>query len=164
MGLFSAIVGVGSTLLGMKGAKDSAEAQKQQAKANAAIARKNAAFARENQRDVLLMGRTAEIDKWGEINRAISSTRAAQAGAGLVVDEAGTVTADQIDDMIYMGATDIRRIRNNVELEQRKFERQEESFNLQAKFGTQAANSINPNFAAISAGIRGFSNNFDLIF
>jgi len=154
MALFSAIMaglGVASSILG---AKKQAKAQKGALKANAEIAGLNAETSRENAYDVELAGRFAEIEQYRKINRAVGTTRAAVAGAGIVVDDAGATSQDLVDDMVNMGAMDITRIRRNVALERKKFEKQAENFELQKKHGMASAGSISPNFAAITAGLQ----------
>ena len=164
MALFSALLGIGSTLLGIKGASDQAKAQKTSELGNAKIAALNADIARENQRDVEIMGRDNITAQFAKINQALGATRAAVAGAGLVVDAPGTTTQQLVDDMAFVGALDIRRLRENIRLEKRKFKRDEESFSLQEQFGITAAGSISPGLAGFTAGVQGVSNNFDLIF
>lgn len=152
--VFGAILGAASAVLSFKGARDSAKSQKQAARANAEIAGMNAEFSRENEFDVVLQGRSLELEKYRQINRAIGSTRAAVAGAGLEVeDDPGTVSSDLVDDMRAVGAIDIMRIRENTRLERKKFAQQTRDFEMREKFGMQSARSISPTFAGLTAGL-----------
>jgi len=153
MGLFSAIVGGVSLVSSFVGGRKQAKAQKAAARGNAEIAGLNRDIALENARDVTLAGRDLEIEQYKTINRAIGSARAAAAGAGIEVDLAGTISQDIVDDMRYVGAMDIQKIRQNVALERKKFEGQAEDFEMRRKFGLSSASAISPNLAGLTAGL-----------
>jgi len=154
MGIFSAIVGGIGLVSSIAGASSKASANKAAKKANAEIAGLNRDIAFENARDVTLAGRELEIEQYAKINRAISSTRAGIAGAGLELEDGpGTTTQDLISDMRYMGMMDVQQIRRNIVLERKKFEGQAEDFEMRRKFGMASANAISPGFAGITAGI-----------
>lgn len=149
----SAILGGVSILSSFLGGKKTASANKKAALANAEISELNAGFSRENAADVVLAGRELEIEKFQQINRSIGATRAAIAGAGLVVEDgAGTVSQDLVSDMRVIGAMDIQKIRDNVQLERKKFDQQEKDSLLRAEHGQASARSISPNFAGLTAG------------
>lgn len=152
--VFGAILGAVSVGLSISGASKQASATKAAKKGNAKIAGLNRDIALENAFDVTLGGRDLEIEQYAKINRAIGSTRAATAGAGIVVDDdPGTTSADLVRDMRHVGAIDIQRIRRNVALERKKFEGQAEDFEMRRKFGMASASAISPGFAGLTAGL-----------
>jgi len=105
---------------------------------NAAVAGNNAQIARDNARDVELRGREAVYDQRRAVSRELGRVRAASAGAGLVVDEVGTVPQDLVNAMAEAGELDIMRLRNNIDREKRRalieasnYEAQQGQFEMQ---------------------------------
>ena len=129
-----------------------AEGAKDQAAFNQAMAERNQKIAIMNALDVQKKGRTAVYEQRRRVAQDLSSTRAAAAGAGLVVDEAGTTPQQMVTAMTVAGEMDVMRLQNNIEREKRRALIQGQDFELRAgQFAVQRS-SINPFRSAVTAG------------
>lgn len=150
----------GSAYMGATAQQQQYQAQAQSAEYSAEVARNNAKIAEDNKQDIELQGRQAVFDQRRQVARSLSSVRAATAGSGLVVDEAGTTPQDLVQTMTEAGELDVMRLRNNIEREKRRAEIQGTNFQaqagqleLEASNLESAAGSINPFFSAVLGGV-----------
>ena len=118
-GATGALTGAGIGL-SAAGAYSASKANKANAAYSRDVALTNAQVAADNARDVELRGRQAVYDQRRAVAREVSDVRAATAGAGLVVDEAGTTPQDMVRAMNEAGELDVMRLRNNIEREKRR--------------------------------------------
>lgn len=164
IGSLTAILGLASTALSVVGAFQAAKAQQAQARYQAQVAQNNAEIARQNIEDARKRGRQAEYEKRLQIARALGKQRAATAGAGLLVDEAGSTPDDLMQEMAEAGELDVLKIRDNVIREQRKWQIQEMGFLAQEDQYNLQADSVKPGLAALTAGLGGIAQNADVLF
>lgn len=158
------MLGILSTALQAVGAFQAAKARKQQAEYQAQVARNNAVIAEQNVRDAEIRGREREYEQRRRVSRALSSQRAATAGAGLMVDEVGTTPQDLVVSMVEAGELDVLKIRDNTLREQRGHQIQADSHTAQAGQYQLQADSESPFLAALSAGVGAAGRNADILF
>lgn len=156
-----AAAGVG---LAAGGAYQASQARKQQAAFSRDMALTNEVIALDNARDVELRGRQAVYDQRRAVARQLSSVRAASAGAGMVVDEIGTVPQDMVIAMAEAGELDVMRLQNNIERERRRALVQGAQFEAQAGQFELQRSSESPFRSALVTGVSGAVGNYDLLF
>lgn len=161
----AAIAGAG---IGMAAASSYTQAQSDKAQAKYArdVQLTNQQIALDNARDVELRGRQAVFDQRRAVARELSTVRAATAGAGLAVGEAGTTPQDMVRAMTEAGELDVMRLRNNIEREKRRALVQAQNFEAQAGQFDLQRRSINPLRSAFSTAVAGASSpaNMDILF
>jgi len=132
------------------GAYKGSQANKANAKFSANQAQANAAIAQRNAADVVDRGKDAIADQKKATIRALSNIRASAAGAGLVVDQEGTLPQDLVVAMTEAGELDIVRLQKNITAQAGQFKAQ--------------AKSINPFFSTASAGLNSAAGSGDILF
>lgn len=145
-----ALIGGG---IGMQAASafNQAKGAKAQAAYNRDIAKMNEKIALDNMRDIEKRGRGDIFDQRRAVARELSNVRAATAGAGLVVNEAGTTPQDLVRAMAEAGELDVLRLRNNIEREKRRASIEGANYAAQAgQFEAQRA-SISPFRSALTS-------------
>lgn len=162
MGFMTALA-IGSTVSGMIGASKKAKADKAALRAQAEQDLRNAEIAKENARDVERVGRININDAKVAAARSIDQAKASYVGRGVVINESGTTPTAVVQDMVRAGEIDVIRLRDNIEMEKRRALDQAENFEAQAASTFGTASSIKPGFAALTAGIGGLANNYDLL-
>lgn len=120
---------------------------------NREVAEMNKKIALENAADVRARGRIAVFDQRRAVARAIGKTRASLAGAGVVVDEAGTISQDAVDAMREAGELDVLRLQSNIEREERRALIQAANFEAEAGAFELERKQNNPFQAAAFAGV-----------
>lgn len=143
-----------------------AQGQKSQAAFNRDVALNNQIIAEQNVADIADRGRVAVYDQRRAVARELGNVRAATAGSGLVVDEAGTTPQDMVRAMVDAGELDVMRLQNNIDREQRRASIQGANFAAQAgQFEANRA-SINPFRSALTSAFQGATTgmNADILF
>lgn len=161
-----ASIGMAVASVGMQaaGAYSQAKAKKGAAKYNRDVALTNAQIADDNMRDTELRGRQAVFDQRRAVVREMASVRAASAGAGLTVGEAGTTPQDLVQSMVEAGELDVMRLRNNIENEKRRAAIEGTSFRAQAGAFEAERRSISPLRSAVISGGGAVMSNKDVLF
>jgi hypothetical protein len=156
-----AVAGVG---LSAYGAYSSSKANKKQSQAQAEQATVNAEIAQRNAKDIVKQGRDALFDQKIATLVSMGQVRSGTAGAGFVVDSAGT-TGDQLyRSMAEAGELDISRLQENIEREKQRALDQGANFTAQAnQFKTQSR-GYNPLLSGFTAGLGGLNQNADVLF
>jgi len=146
------------------GAYKGSQANKANAKFSANQAQANAAIAQRNAADVVDRGKDAIADQKKATIRALSNIRASAAGAGLVVDQEGTLPQDLVVAMTEAGELDIVRLQKNIDREEQRAKDQGANYTAQAGQFKAQAKSINPFFSTASAGLNSAAGSGDILF
>ena len=150
------IAGVGFAALG---AIQQSQASKAQANYNAQVQRNNEVIALQNAEDARLRGKVEADKARTRVQQTVGATRASLAANGLLVDDdIGTTSAGLLSDVLDAGELDILTIKNNAELEARRFEIQANSASATAGGLTLQAKSFNPFLDGVSAGVAGVNS------
>lgn len=158
---FLTILGVGLTALG---SYNQAKSQKQQAEFLEEQAANNAIIAEQNARAIGLQGRQAIYEQRRMLARSLSGARAAVAGTGLVIDEAGTTPQALLDSMVASGELDIMVLQQNIENEQRRARIEGDQYEAQATQYGMTASGINPFLTGLTAGVSAATASSDILF
>lgn len=159
----AALVG-GGIGLQAAGAYANAKGQRAQAAYSRDVALTNRQIALDNARDVELRGRQAVFDQRRAVARELSNVKAATAGSGLVVGEAGTTPQELVQAMAQAGELDVMRLKNNIEREERRALVQGASFEAQAGQFELSRSQINPFRSALTTAVGGAVGNADILF
>jgi hypothetical protein len=156
-----AVAGVG---LSAYGAYSSSKANKKQSQAQAEQAEMNAEIAKRNAADVVKQGKDALFDQKLATLASLGQVRSGTAGAGFVVDSAGT-TGDQLyRSMAEAGELDISRLQENIEREEQRALDQGANFTAQANQFKIQSRGYNPLLSGFTAGVGGLNQSADILF
>lgn len=158
------VLAVTSVGLSAAGAFGAAKDKKRSANYNAAVNRNNAEIAQTNAEDIAERGEIAAQAQGVRTRQTIGAAKAALAGSGILVNDAGSTGEQLIDDLAKAGALDVLRLREAASREEHRALVQGVNFEAQAGLFDLQATSINPAFAGLSAGLRSASNNADTLF
>lgn len=154
------LISVGTTVAGTVvssvGAYQQSKAAQAQAEYNAAVQRNNATIARQDADIIRARGEAEEAEHRRRIQQSIGAARAAQAGAGFLID--GDVDSTNnllIGDLAAAGELDILRMRDDVELQARQREIQGVNFEAQAGLFDAEASAQRPGMAAFGTLLEG---------
>tara|TARA_R110000764_G_C11029370_1_gene385290 strand:- start:6402 stop:6908 length:507 start_codon:yes stop_codon:yes gene_type:complete len=156
-----AVAGVG---LSAYGAYSSSKANKAQSKAQAEQAAMNAEISKRNAKDVVKQGDAALFDQKIATLVSMGQVRSGTAGAGFVVDSAGTTGAQLYRSMAEAGELDISRLQENIEREEQRALDQGANFTAQADQFKIQSRGYNPLLSGFTAGIGGLNQNADILF
>jgi len=160
----SMILGIAGAAMSAVGAMQQAKAQQAQADYNAQVQRNNQIIAQQNADVVRKQARVAVQDQRRKLVQNIGTARAVMASKGLLVDDYQDSTSQALlDDITTAGAADIMTLKYNAELEERRALIQKNEFKAREDLFDMEKRSINPTFAALTAGVGGLSRNYDLI-
>jgi Flp pilus assembly protein TadB len=155
------VVGVGLTAYG---AYSSSKQNKKQAKAQTEQANMNAAIAERTALDVVDRGNDSLADQKRATLRSLSSVRAGTAGAGFVVDSAGTTGQQLVQAMAQAGEIDIIRLQENIDREKQRALDQGANFTAQADQYEIQRRGYNPLLSGLTAGASSAIGNADILF
>jgi len=161
-GTTATLIGAGIGLQAA-GAYQAAKSAKQQSAFNRDLALTNEIIAQDNARDTVLRGRVAIYDQRRMVAAELGNVRAATAGSGLVVDQAGTTPQDMVADMVAAGELDVMRLKNNIDREERRALVQGAQFEAQANQFEAQRSSISPFRSAAIAGVSGIIGSADIL-
>jgi len=161
VGTAAAVAGVAASA---SGAYQASKSAKEQSAFNRDLALENEIIAQDNARDTVLRGRVAVYDQRRMVATELGNVRAATAGSGLVVDQAGTTPQDLVNDMVAAGELDVIRLKNNIDREERRALVQGAQFEAQAGQFEAQRSSISPFRSAAVAGISGVVSSADILF
>mgnify|MGYP003654005740 FL=1 len=146
------------------GAYSSSKANKKQSEAQSDQAKINAEIAQRNAKDIVKQGQDALFDQKIATLVSMGQVRSGTAGAGFVVDSAGT-TGDQLyRSMAEAGELDISRLQENIEREEQRALDQGANFTAQANQFKIQSRGYNPLLSGFTAGVGGLNQNADVLF
>ena len=160
----STVIAGASLALGAAGAYSSSKANKAAANANSKQSKVNAKIAKRNAVDIVKQGKDALFDQKLATIASMSQVRSGTAGAGFVVDAAGTTGENLYKSMAAAGELDITRLQENIDREEQRALDQGAGFTAQANQFKIQARGFNPMLSGFSAGLSSAAQNADILF
>jgi hypothetical protein len=159
-------VAIAATSVGLSayGAYSSSKNNKKQAEAQSAQAKVNAEISARNAVDVAKRGADSLFDQKRATLASLSQVRSSTAGAGFVVDSAGTTGQELVRSMAAAGEIDVIRLQENIDREQQRALDQGANFTAQADQYKIQSRGYNPFVSGLTAAVGGATQNSDILF